>query len=583
MPEFFLCSSLWPQGSIISLKSGKQHDSDDGLSHQLMSVIRQTFGWILFGATLIGCQPYALPPADLVIINGKEPESLDPVIINGQADGRIVSALFEGLTRYNAKTGIPEPSLAQSWEIDPSGTNYRFSLRPDLRWSDGRPLTASDIIYSWRRVLEPASACDYANILFCIENAEAFHRGTLTDFNEVGIRALGTEQLHITLRKPTPYFLDICCYPALGTVPRAPIEKHGDRWLLQEDLPTSGSYRLGFWRLNDRIRLHRNEAYWDRANVRSKTVDILPTSNASTALNLYETGEVDIVWDKELIPTELVGLLRRRADFHVADFLGTYFLRINTLKPPFSNPQVRQALAHAIDRNRLVEKITGAGEAIAPHLVPLGIPNYTSPEGISYNPSKARQWLEDAGFPKGTGFPPIDYLFNSSKLNEQIAVEIQAMWREHLGIETNLRQLEWKSYLQDQTNLKYDVSRSSWIGDYLDPQTFLEVFTSGSGNNRTGWENPIYDALLEKGGSAENTAERMDVLKQAESILIKDAVPIIPLYFYVSMEYYDTNRISGIHSNIRAEHPIRSIQRRDPSGRNSTLQSTELGVQGNER
>ena len=512
----------------------------------------------------MGCSPLTLAPADLVIINGKEPESLDPIIINGQADGRIVSALFEGLARYNTKTGTPEPGLASSWEISADGKEYQFHLRPDLQWSDGEPINARDLVYSWQRVLAPASACEYANILFPIKNATLFHNGNLSDFEQVGIKAVTPRTIQVTLDEPTPYFLDICCYPTLAIVPRTSIETHGDRWLLQRDLPTNGAYKLGSWKLNDCIRLRKNPLYWDHENVQSDTVDILPTSNASTALNLYEMGEVDIVWDKELVPTELVSLLRQRPDFHVTDFLGTYFLRFNTQLPPFNNPQIRRALALSINKQRLVEKITGAGESVADHFVPPGIPGYDSPSGLDYNPQEAKRLLTDAGFANGDSFPPIDYLFNSSKLNEQIAVEIQAMWQENLGIKTVLRQLEWKSYLQDQSNIHYGVSRSSWLGDYLDPQTFLDVFTSNNGNNRTGWKNTNYDTLISKANAESSIEKRMGLLKSAEAILVEELSPIIPLYFYVSMEYYDPQKISGIFSNIRAEHPIRSIKRIQP-------------------
>jgi len=502
-----------------------------------------------------------LPPADLVIINGKEPESLDPAIISGQADGRIVSSLFEGLARYNARTATPEPGLAESWEISPDGRVYRFRLRPHLQWSDGSPLEAQDLVYSWRRILEPATACKYADILYSVRNASKFNHGTLTDFDEVGIRHTSPLDIEITLLEATPYFLDICCSPTLVIVPRAPIEQFGDRWLVQPDIPTSGAYRLGSWRLNDRIRLVKNPYYWDHGQVASMMVDILPTGNASTALNLYETGEVDIVWDKDLIPTELVRLLRERPDFHVADFLGTYFLRINTRLEQFQDERVRRALAMSIDKQRLVEKITGAGELTASHLVPPGIPHYTSPAGLAYAPAAAQELMKAAGYPDGKGFPPVDYLFNSSKLNEQIAIEIQSMWQQHLGIKTNLRQLEWKSYLQDQQNLQYGISRSSWLGDYLDPHTFLDVFTSNNGNNRTGWQNPAFDRLLAKSSSGINTEERTRLLREAERILTREAIPLIPLYFYVSMEYYDPKKIEGIFPNIRAEHPIRSIRK----------------------
>lgn len=523
---------------------------------------------ILSIAFFCSCNPI-LPSSDLVIINGKEPESLDPAIINGQAEGRIVSSLFEGLLRHNAQTGLPESGLAHSWEILSDGREYRFRLRPDLSWSDGKPITAADLIYSWKRILEPKTACEYASILYPIRNAAAFNQGKITNFGEVGIHQIDRLEVQVLLKHPTPYFLDLCCFPNLSFVPKHAIEKHEDRWLTRPNVPVSGAYQLGFWRLNDRIRLIRNPHYWDRESVISKVVDLLPTSNASTALNLYETGEADIVWDKELIPTELVELLKDRPDFHVSEFLGTYFLRFNTTKKPFDNPLVRKALAMSIDKKRLVEKITRAGESIASHFVPTGIADYSSPAGLRFDPKKSRQLLTESGFSDGKSLPPIDYLFNSSKLNEQIAVEIQSMWKEHLGVQTQLRQLEWKSYLQDQSRLNFDVSRSSWIGDYLDPITFLDVFNSENGNNRTGWKSAQYDHLLMKSQSLIQS-DRMAILKEAERLLIEDEMPIIPLYFYVSMSYYDPKSIRGIFKNIRSEHPIRSIYRVEKSKNNLT-------------
>lgn len=504
------------------------------------------------------CNPI-LPPADLVIINGKEPESLDPAIINGQAEGRIVSSLFEGLLRYNSESGLPEAGLAHSWQILSGGREYRFHLRQNLHWSDGTAITSADLIYSWKRILEPKTACEYASILYPIQNAAAFNQGEISDFKSVGIHQKDRFEIQILLEHPTPYFLDLCCFPNLAIVPQHAIEKHKDRWITRPDLPVSGAYRLALWRLNDRIRLIRNPHYWDRPSVASKVIDILPTSNANTALNLYETGEVDIVWDKELIPTELIPILRHRPDFHVNDFFGTYFLRFNTTQKPFDNVLVRKALTMAIDKHRLTKRITGAGESIAEHFVPSGIADYDSPSGLSFDPQNARNLLTKAGYEKGFGFPPIDYLFNSSSLNEQIAVEIQSMWKEHLGIETRLRQLEWKSYLQDQTELRYGVSRSSWLGDFLDPITFLDVFTAVNGNNRTGWHSPRYDHLLAQSRLL-HQADRMEILRQAEAILI-EACPIIPLYFYVSMAYYDPKKIAGIFPNLRSEHPLRSIHR----------------------
>ena len=514
---------------------------------------------------LTACSSLTVPPADLVIVNGKEPESLDPAIISGQADGRVVSSLFEGLTRYNARTGDPEPGLAAEWSVSDDGKEYRFRIRENLSWSDGSPLTIHDIVYSWRRVLEPATVCEYAGILDSVHNARAYHHGQLKDFRKVGLRIVSPNELVVTLNHPTPFFPEICAFPVLATVPRQPIEQHGDRWLLQPDIPTSGAFTLRSWRLNDRIRLRKNPHYWDQENTRSEVVDLLPTSDPGVALNLYETEVVDIIWDKELIPAELVRTFLQRADFHVTDNLGVFFLRINTTQAPFHDRRVRQALALAIDRERIVNKITGAGERSATSLVPPGIPGYAPPQGLGHDPERARELLRLAGFPGGEGLQPIDYLYNSSRLNEKIAIEIQSMWQNQLGIKTELRPLEWKSYLKDQRELRYGVSRSSWMGDYLDPLTFLDVFGSHNGNNRTGWRNSTYDSLLAQAERNNDATGRMARLRQAETLLVSEEIPIIPLYFNIAMEGYRSDRVKGIWPNFRAEHPVRAIYRSEPA------------------
>jgi oligopeptide transport system substrate-binding protein len=522
--------------------------------------------FVIMGCFLLfGCAR-SEPKADLIILNGPEPESLDPAIITGQADGRVVSCLFEGLTRYSADNGLPEPAVAERWEISPDGKIYTFYIRSNLVWSTGEPITAHDVFYSWIRVLNPLTASEYAGQLFYVKNGESFNAGRTNALTgkklapeDVGIKVLDDHTFRVELVSPTAFFLDLCAFQTLAVVPQKAIEKYGDRWLTTKPLPSSGAYELVSWRLNDRIRVRKNPRYWDAANTKSEVVDMLPCTVPNTALNLYESHAVDLVWDKELVPSDLIDILKTRSSFHSSDYLGTYFVRFNVTRKPYDDVRVRKAISLAIDKKRIVEKITKAGEKPAYQFVPPGIANYSSPRGLGYDPDEARKLLAEAGFPGGNGFPRISYLYNSSQPNEKIAVEIQEMLKTELGLNVELRPLEWKTWLRAQGELDYDLSRSSWIGDYNDPNTFLDMFMSNNGNNRTGWKSPHYDELMREANNEPDLKKREKILQQAETLLIRDEVPIVPIYIYVNIETWDPKKIHGIYPNIRGEHPIRAI------------------------
>lgn len=520
---------------------------------------------LLLGFLSTGCFR-SEPPADITIVNGQEPESLDPAIIVSQPDERLVRGLYEGLMRLDPRTGEPIPGLAESCEISPDGKTYTFHLRPNLTWSTGEPITADDVVYSWIRALEPATASDYAESLFYLKNAEDFNAGKITDPSLVGIQAPDKQTVRVELNGPTPFFLDICTFPVTFVVPRQTIEKYGDRWFMARPLPSSGPYELVYWRLNDRVRMKKNPRYWNAANTQSDVIDILPIESADTAFNLYQSGVVDIVWDKNLAPEELLDILLKRPDFHTFNYLGTYFIRINVTQKPFDDPRVRRALALAIDKEALVKKIMRAGEEPASHLVPDGTAHYASPEGLGYNPALARKLLADAGYPSGRGFPSFEYSFDAgaggaSQVHEDIAVELQQIWHDTLGIQMNLRQVESKVFWSMQSRLDYQVARASWVGDYDDANTFLECFTSNDGNNRTGWKDPEYDALILKANAQTDLDARERIFQQAETILVSNEVPIIPLFFYKGLNYFDTNKIQGIYPNVIDEHPLEYIRK----------------------
>lgn len=526
--------------------------------------------WALFcaacglgmSAWLVSCSPVR-PPADLVFINGAEPETLDPAIITGQPEGRIANALFEGLLRYQAD-GQVEPGVAERWTISEDGLHYTFYLRKNAKWSDGRPVTAQDFVQSWKRTLSPRTGALYNYQLHYLKNGAAYAAGKLGDFSQVGVHAVDEQTLAVELENPTPFFLQLCAFPTLFPVRTDLIERVGDDWVKPDHIVSNGAFLLDSWKINDKIRLRKNEKYWDAKNVALDRVDILPISKANVAFNFYASGAADLMMDKGLAPPSLLETLMKRSDFHAAPFLGVYFLRFNTSKAPFNDVRVRKAFSMVIDKKEIVRRITRAGELPANGFVPPGLPGYEEAKGLSLDVEEARRLLAEAGFPRGEGFPLCTYLYSEGELNEAIAVELQSIWRQTLGVSMNLARQEWKVYLNSLSSLDYSIARSSWVGDYPDPNTFLDMFVTEGGNNRTGWSDAVYDGLLLKAAQTGAPIERSRILKKAETRLLQEGVPVCPLYFYVGIQFYNSEKIGGIQGNILDEHPIRAIYRKQP-------------------
>ena len=499
--------------------------------------------------------------ADLVFLNGAEPETLDPAIITGQPEGRIVNALFEGLCAYD-ENGQPSPGVAESWEISPDAKTYTFHIRPNAKWSDGSPLKASDFVDSWHHTLKPETGSQYNYQLYPIKNAQAFAEGKLADFSEVGVHAVDDRTLRVDLENPTSYFLQLCAFPTLHPLPVDLIKRVGDDWVKPANIISNGAFTLETWRINDKIRLRKNAQYWDSANVALETIDVLPISDANVAFNFYASGLADLMMDKGLAPPALLEDLKKRPDFHAAPFLGIYFLRYNCERGPFKDERVRTAFSLAVDKKRIVDKITRAGELPASGFVPPGIPGFHGTDGLPFDPAQAARLLAEAGFPAGKGFPNVNYLYSKSELNEAIAVELQNMWRDSLGVNVNLVRQEWKVYLNSLSLLDYDIARSSWVGDYADPNTFLDMFLTGGGNNRTGWSSTAYDTLLATASRELNPSRRFEILREAEDLLVKNAIPVCPIYYYVGIQLYDPAKLDGIRANVLDEHPLRKIRKK---------------------
>jgi oligopeptide transport system substrate-binding protein len=512
--------------------------------------------------------------ADFVFCNGSEVATLDPATVSGQAEGRIAMALFEGLTVKHPETLAPLPGVAESWELGADGLTWTFRLRADARWSNGDPLGAGDFAWSWRRLLEPETAAPFGYQLWCVRGARAFalaataaERAAL--WPEVGIRVPDARTLVVELERPTPYFLALTSFHPLFPVHRASLEAFRARyperwqseWVRPGNLVSNGPFELVSRRVNDRIRLAKNPAYWDRGAVAFRTVDVLALDHVGTGLNLYLAGEVDWV---DRVPTQLVPRLLERGDFRPAPYLASYFYRVNVTRPPLDDRRVRRALALAIDRRAICVEIAKKGELPSWSLTPPGLHGYPRPEmahasvtaneaALAADRAEARALLAAAGFGRENPFPPLAIHYNTSETHRDIAEVIAAGWAQALGLDVTLRNQEWKSHVDAQQRLAYDVSRSSWIGDYADANTFLETFVSGGENNRTGWADAGYDALVAEAARERDPARRQELLAAAEAILLEE-LPILPIYAYVSQNLVDPH-LGGFHANVQDEHP----------------------------
>ncbi len=518
----------------------------------------------VLGAALVAGLSSQRSRADFVFTGGGEVRALDPHAATGIPEGRVIRALFEGLVVRDPQTLLPAPGCAESWSVSGDELVYTFRLRENARWSNGDPLTAQDFVWSWARLVDPATGAEYAAQLACVEGAR--------DGGPLGVRALDERTLEVRLVEPTPRFLDILCFYAFVPLHRASFEAvkarypstWSTRWTRPENLVSNGAYTLRERRINERIRLEKSPHYWNAGEVAMRTVDMLSIESWSSALNLYLTGEID--WVDGAIPSNLVDKLKPREDFRVTPYLGIYFYRINTTKPPLDDARVRRALSRAVRRSEITAKVLKAGQAPSLSFTPWArIGDYRAPQLLSAIQTGARSEFAAAGYSHlenaARKFPPLEIHFNTSETHRAVAEVVAHHWDLTLGIKARLRNQEWKAFLDAQTNLDYDVSRSSWIADYADPGNFLEIWTSDNPNNRTGWKNAEYDALIASARLERVASKRNALYVRAERLLL-DESPCIPIYSYVSQNLVDP-RIGGFDDNVLNEPALSRLYWRD--------------------
>jgi oligopeptide transport system substrate-binding protein len=631
----------------------------------------------------------------LVFNNQTEPEYLDPNLMTGQPDSRAADLMFEGLTEYHPQTLAPTPGVAEGWQVSDDLMHFTFYLRKDARWSDGKPITAWDAVYSWERLLDPVTASRYAQQLYFVKNAEGYNSGKakeaqvdvalraapginaaelgrlaagalvdvidsdkkdssgapITSTNRrrvsalmplrrapdlaaeivvqltpsddlhledsldqgkpgwvkvqwpdrdlfgwvpadsvaypeagkhwlkvraqdggaegwvpaetllatvrvLGVRAADAHTVEVTLHSPAPFFLYQTSHSSARLVPRQAIERHGPRWTRPENVVTNGAFHLVEHRIRDKMVFVRSNTYWGRGEVQLEKVILFSLDQIHAVANLYKAGVTDLIVANDM-PSEYVAPLRGKKDLRINTRFSTYFYRLNVTRKPLGDRRVRQALSHALDRNEVVSALK-VGHKPATGLVPPGLHGYESAVGHEFDVPKARRLLAEAGFPDGKGFPPLKILYNTHEDHKKVAAVVQENWRRNLGIEVTLENREWKTYQKDQHSLNYDIARAAWIGDYPDPNTFLDMWITGGGNNETGWSSPEYDAKLAASGRERDPVKRMQLLHELEAQL-NDEMPFIPIYWYSEWEMVKPY-VQGWDHNLIDKHVLQKVR-----------------------
>ena len=562
----------------------------------------------------------AAPPGqEMRYISGSEPESLDPPVTSSQPDARIMMALFDGLTEYDPKTGQPIPALATSWEPNDDNSVFIFHLR-EAKWSDGAPLTAHDFVYSLRRGLSPALASRTAYMAYDISNAQAYNEGAVFARDEgtgtfvmdpanpnerlalpgdeaarttllatpalagarnktyvpvraedVGIDAVDARTLRFRLRQPIPFIPKLVSHQFFRPVPRQAVERHGDQWTRPGKIVVSGAFIIDRWRPYDVIAMKRNPLYYDAAVVRLDRLIFYPIEDLTTMMNLYKAGEVYATFN-HTVPSSWTETVKTYKDYMDAPELATESFVFNTTKGPTADVRVRHAMNMAIDKDALARFRRTVKPTTS--TVPLKMfPGYPSPMGDGFDPVKAKALLADAGYRNAAGaydpstFPvsEMEITYNTSESNRSTAEFIQAQWKQNLGVTVPMRNMEFRTFLQTRSRLEYrGIARSGWIGDYMDPFTFLSLYIVEGGDNGSGWTDPAFIELLNRANRQRDPDERYRLLAEAEALFL-EAQPTLPLYNNAT-NYLKKPFVKGMWANPVTMHAWKFVYiEHDPS------------------
>ncbi|EHL18434.1 hypothetical protein HMPREF9630_00159 [Peptoanaerobacter stomatis] len=487
----------------------------------------------------------------IVTSNMAEPGSLDPAKARGTHESFPLQHLFAGLTKVTAE-GKVENALADKIELSEDGLVYTITLKDGLKWSDGNPLTAADFEYAWKRVLDPAIASDYAYQLYYVKGGQEYNEGK-GKIEDVGVKALDDKTLEVTLKQPTAYFDSLMAFYTLYPVEKAVVEANPDWAKDPSTYVSNGPFILKEWTHNAKIVLDKNPNFYDAENVKIDGIDLDILEDQSTVYQKYVAGEYNMTVE---LPLEVTAQMKQEnnPELVVGADVGLYYYNLNPAIKPLNNVKVRKALSLALDRNVITENITKGGQVPATAIVPLGLYDENGKEFSEANKDMVKTDVEEAkkllaeGLAEENMKPEdvnLTILYNTSENHKKIAEAIQQMWNKELGINLNLENTEFKVKIDRETNKEYDISRSGWIGDYLDPMTFMDLWLTGAPNNYVSYSNPEYDKLIKEAQASTDQKLRMDNMKAAERMILEDAA-IVPIYFYTH-PYVVKPNVKGIY------------------------------------
>jgi oligopeptide transport system substrate-binding protein len=486
--------------------------------------------------------------------NGAEPQGLDPHVVTGVPENHLIRALFEGLAVKNPVTLEPEPGVAERWTFNEDRSVITFYLNPNAKWSNGEQVTADDFVWSWNRALHPETGNLYAYMLYPVKNAEAYAKGDVNEFSEVGVKALDETTLQVTLNAPTPYFIQLMDHYSTFAVHPETLLKFGkmtDRftpWTRVGNIVSNGAFVLEDWALNRHIKMIKNQEYWDKDNVSLNGVVFYPTENEVSEERMFR---VEQLHRTEGVPLDKVPVYREipESPYMQDPYLGTYYYLVNIDRPPVDDVRVRQALSMSLDREQLARTVMQEVVIPAYSITPPGTLGYQPPKLFDFDPEKARQLLAEAGYPNGEGWPGLDIIYNTNEAHRKIAVAVQQMWKKYLNVDITISNQEWKVYLNAVSQRDFQVARRGWIGDYVDPNNFLDLFITDGGNNNTGFANDYYDEMiLQLAPRAPTEEERFAIFHEAETLLMQQ-MPIIPIYTYATRHLVHPS-VEGMSANL---------------------------------
>jgi oligopeptide transport system substrate-binding protein len=498
---------------------------------------------VVMAATLLaGCSG---TKADKVakLISGGEPGSLHPALSQGTHESIILDHVFEGLMKRDKDSKIV-PGMAKEYTLSKDNLTYTFTLRDGIKWSNGDPVIASDFEYAWKFALNPLSASNYAYQLYYLAGGEEYNSANPKKVSKedmqkledaVGVKAKDDKTLVVTLKQATPYFLELCAFYTYYPIDQK-VQQANKDWAIEGNTHVSnGPFKITQWNHDQDIVLAKNDNYYNKKDVKLSGIDFIISEDLNTNWQMYQNDEIQVDYD---LPGDVLGKLKseNNAELKIPTELATYFYRFNTTKKPFNNVKVRKALSMAINRQSLIDNVSQGGQLPAYALVPTGVPDAKGEfrkNGGDYfaeNIEEAKKLLMEGLKEEGMDKLSFSILYNTSEQHKKMAEAIQQMWSK-LGIEVKLENVEFKVKIDREHALDFAVSRAGWIGDYVDPNTFLDLFTSWSKQNDTGWKSSKYDELIKSASSEFNVEKRMGYLHQAEKLIIED-YPIMPIYYY---------------------------------------------------